>query len=253
MALPGTIRLEGKKALLTGAVEPWGSVIARALAEAGADVAVTGRDPDAIKAAVNAAVAAGTRGIAVEANPDQPEDVEQAVRQAVGELLGLHILVNCPGVGFARPLSQIDDEAWLRVIEHNLLAPMRWCRAVGPHMTGQKYGHVVNFVSVLAERGMANGTALSASHAALRGLTQSLALEWARSGVRVNAVGLGWYDLAEQPPEAQLKEKLVRFLPLRRKGRPVDVASLVVLLASDVSDFTTGQTIYVDGGGMAHA
>jgi len=246
-------RLDGKKALLTGATEPWGSVIAHALAEAGADVAVAGRSHEDTGAAVQAARAAGRTGIQLQLNSDLPEEVEQAVRQVVGELFGLHILVNCPGAGYARPFGQIDEESWQRVFELNFLAPMRWTRAAGSHMTAQRYGRVVNFVSVLAERGMANGTALSATQAALRGLTQSLALEWARSGVRVNAIGLGWYDLADQPAEAQLKEKLVRFLPLRRKGRPVDVASLVVLLASDASDFTTGQTIYVDGGAMAHA
>jgi 3-oxoacyl-[acyl-carrier protein] reductase len=106
---------------------------------------------------------------------------------------------------------------------------------------------------VLAERGMSNSAAFAASQAAARGMTQSLALEWARTGIRVNAIGLGWYEATSRPIEEQQKERLVRYLPLRRKGQPSDIAALLVYLASDASAFVTGQTVYVDGGALAHA
>ena len=100
---------------------------------------------------------------------------------------------------------------------------------------------------------MINASAFAASQAAIEALTRSLALEWARNGVRVNAIGASWFESSRRSLEEQRKERPVRYLPLRRKGHPNDAAALALYLASDASAFVTGETIYVDGGAMAHA
>jgi NAD(P)-dependent dehydrogenase (short-subunit alcohol dehydrogenase family) len=253
MPVPVEWDLSGKKALVTGASPGWTSVLARALAEAGADVAVVGASAAAVGEGVDAVRSVGRKAFGVSGRWDSAAEVEQAVRQVVGELLGLDILINGPGDEFAKPFGQTSDDDWIAVIERNVMEPVRWSRAAGVHFTGQGRGRIVNLVSVLAERGMANSAAYGASQAALRGVTQSLALEWARNGIRVNSIGFGWYETDRRPVEDQQKERLVRYLPLRRKGHPSDIAALAVYLASDASQFVTGQTIHVDGGAMAHA
>ncbi|MBI4220776.1 MAG: SDR family oxidoreductase [Chloroflexi bacterium] len=253
MPVPAEFDLNGKKALVTGARRDWTSVLAGALAEAGADVAVAGRTETAVEEAVAAVRAHGRKSFGVVGRWDSYEETEQAVRQVVGELFGLNVLVNGIGEDFAMPFSDISDTDWSAVIDRNLLEPVRWCRAAGSHMLGQKRGRIVNVLSVFAERGLANSTAYSAAQGGLQQVTRSLALEWARAGVRVNAVGLGWYESQPTPLEEQQKERLVRYLPLRRKGHPADIAALLVYLAADACEFVTGQTIFVDGGAMAHA
>lgn len=253
MPVPGEWSLAGKKALVTGARRGWAPVLAGALAEAGADVAVAGVDAASVEEGVAAVRAAGRKAFGLTGRRDSAEEAEQAVRHVVGELLGLHVLVNGPGIELARPFPGTSDDDWGRVFETNLMAPMRWSRAAGTHFAGQKQGRIINLVSVVAERGMANSTAYAASQAAVRGMTQSLALEWARTGIRVNSIGFGWYEANRRPLEEQQKERLIRYLPLRRKGHPSDIAALLVYLASDASAFVTGQTIYVDGGALAHA
>ena len=107
-------------------------------------------------------------------------------------------------------------------------------------------------ISVLAERGMINGAAFSVSQAGLLALTRSLAVEWGRYNVRVTALGNGWSTGEDIPLEVQRQELLVRYTPLRRKGRPADIAPLLVFLCSQACDYNTGQAIYVDGGLNAH-
>ena len=124
------------------------------------------------------------------------------------------------------------------------------CRAVGRRMLRQGGGRIVNISSGLsAPPALSNSAAYAASQGAVRQLTSSLALEWARHGIRVNAVGAGW--LTTSPTD--LEDSLARFIPSRRLGSPDDIGGLVVYLASDACDFVTGQTIYVDGGATAHA
>ncbi|MBI4306961.1 MAG: SDR family oxidoreductase [Chloroflexi bacterium] len=253
MPVLAEFNLSGKKALVTGARRGWTSVLAGALAEAGADVAIAGRSETAVEEAVATVRGHGRKSFGLVGRWDSFEETEQAVRQVVGELWGLHALVNGIGEEFAVPFPDISDSEWSAVIDRNLLEPVRWCRAAGLHMLGQKQGRIVNILSVLAERGRVNGTAYSASQGALQQVTRSLALEWARAGIRVNAIGVGWFETERRPIEQQQKERLVRYLPLRRKGHPADIGALLVYLASDTSDFVTGQTIFIDGGAMAHA
>jgi len=123
---------------------------------------------------------------------------------------------------------------------------------VGRRMVERQYGRIVNLISGLAERGMINTSAFAASQAGILSLTRSLAVEWGRHNIRVNALGTGWTTAEEIPLEKQREELLVRYTPLRRKGHPRDIGPLLVYLCSESCDYTTGQAVYVDGGLNAH-
>ena len=174
------------------------------------------------------------------------------VALARDKLGSVDILVNNARVEFGKPFVDVTDEEWDAVIAFNLRSMFLCCRAVGRLMLAQGGGRIVNVGTGLAERGLWNSAAVCASQGAVRQLTAALGLEWARSSVRVNGIGAGW--LTTQPrAEGSEPELLERYIPSRRKGHPTDLAGLLVYLASDASDFMTGQTVYIDGGAMAHA
>jgi NAD(P)-dependent dehydrogenase (short-subunit alcohol dehydrogenase family) len=144
------------------------------------------------------------------------------------------------------------DSAAVRLMDEQLEI-FHWCAAAGAAMQENGGGSIVCFSSVLAMRGVAQAGLQSMVHGGIAALVRSLAVEWARNGVRVNGIGLGWYETSRRPVEEQRQEQLVRYLPARRKGHPDDVMELLIYLASGESEYVTGQTIYVDGGALAHA
>ena len=119
-------------------------------------------------------------------------------------------------------------------------------------MAGREYGRIVNVITGTAERGVINASAFAATQAGLLSLTRSLAVEWGRANIRVNALGTGWTIAEDVPPEVQQEELLVRYTPLRRKGHPRDIGPLLVYFCSEACDYATGQPVYVDGGLNAH-
>jgi gluconate 5-dehydrogenase len=160
----------------------------------------------------------------------------------------MDILVNDARSQFARPFTDITPEEWDTVQTRNVRATFLLCQEVGRRMIRQQYGRIVNVLSGLAERGMTNSSAFSASQAAVLSLTRSLGVEWGRHNIRVNALGMGWFTSADIPLEVQQQELLVRYIPLRRKGHPRDIGPLLVYLCSEACDYSTGQPVYVDGG-----
>ncbi len=144
---------------------------------------------------------------------------------------------------------KIKNAEWGKVMDYNFKSALNFCRAAGKPMLKQKKGRIINIVSGLAERGIVNGSAYCVSMGAVLQLTRALALEWARKGITVNAIGTGWFTEPGQP----MDEALARYIPAKRYGQPEEVGSLVVYLASEVTEFTTGQFMFVDGGLMAHA
>ena len=162
------------------------------------------------------------------------------------------ILVNDAQSMFAKPFDEIALEEWDEVQSRNLRGTFLITQAVGRRMVERQYGRIVNLISGLAERGMINTSAFAASQAGILSLTRSLAVEWGRHNIRVNALGTGWTTAEEIPLEKQREELLVRYTPLRRKGHPRDIGPLLVYLCSESCDYTTGQAVYVDGGLNAH-
>ena len=149
-------------------------------------------------------------------------------------------------------MEDISIGEWDAVHTRNVTAPFLLSQQVLPRMAKVEYGRVVNMVSELAERGMINGSAFAASQAAVLALTRSLAVEWSRFNIRINALGTGLIDTEGQAIEAQQEELMVRYTPLRRKGTPNDIGPLLVFLCSESCDYCTGQPVYIDGGLNAH-
>jgi 2-deoxy-D-gluconate 3-dehydrogenase len=250
--------LSGKVALVVGGSTALGRAIGVALAEAGADVAFTSltedrREEVAANSAVNEVWALGRKGFATAIDVTDAAQVEAAVRRAADELGRLDILVNNPDLPFAKPLAKTTPEEWQRVLAVNLSSVFIACRAAGAVMLPQGKGRIINVASILGERGLINSTAYCAAKAGVINLTRALALEWARTGVTVNGIGVGFLeDVPGIGQDESLKEALEKYLPLRRLARAEEMAGLAVYLASDASEFVTGQTIFVEGGALAH-
>jgi len=252
MPLPPELDLRGKVAVITADRRGWTSSLALALAEAGATVAVAGTPDSDATAAVDAVKGQGSEALAITADLTVSEDVESMISKVVAELGRVDILVNNARVEFGKPFLDVTEDEWDAVMRLNVKSMFLCTQSAGRRMVEQGTGHIVNIVSGLASRGLWNAAALSASQGAIRQLTASLGLEWARLGVRINAIGAGWMS-TESPDDDAERDLLVRYIPTRRKGHPSDLAGLVVYLASDASDFVTGQMFHVDGGLIAHA
>lgn len=252
MPVPAELDLSGKVALITADRRGWTPSLALALAEAGAEVAVAGAPESDATAAADEVKGQGTRALAITADLSRAHDVEEMVERVVVELGRIDILVNNARVEFGKPFLDVTEDEWDTVMERNVKSMFLCCQAAGRRMVEQGTGHIVNIGSGLASRGLWNSAAACASQGAIRQLTAALGLEWSRLGVRVNAVGSGWFS-TEPPSKDDERELLVRYIPSRRKGHPSDLTGLVVYLASDASDFVTGQMFHVDGGLIAHA
>ena len=252
MPVPGEFDLTGKAAIVTGDGRGWTPFLASALAEAGADVAVAGSEGSDVAAAAREVEKHGRKALAVPTDLTDHTSVESMVRRVSSEFGQVDILVNNASVEFGKPFVDITETEWEAVMDFNVKSMFLCCQAVGKLMLERSGGRVVNISSGLAERGLWNSVAACASQGAIHQLTSSLALEWSRRNIRVNAIGAGWLA-TEAPTEESQKELLVRYLPSRRKGHPTDLCGLMVYLASEACDFVTGQTIFIDGGALAHA
>ncbi|MDA1257955.1 MAG: SDR family NAD(P)-dependent oxidoreductase [Chloroflexi bacterium] len=253
MPVPTDWTLEGKVALVTADARGWATVFAAALAEAGADVAIAGHSAEHVESAANAVRGMGKRAETLVGDFDGFDDTDAAADRVVSRLGGLDILIHASQTALGKPALDTTEFEWNTVMDGNAGSAFRWARAAGRRMVTQGNGHIVNVISEMAERGLSNHAPFSASQGAIQQMTRSLALEWGTAGVRINCIATGWMELNPPPLEEQQKELLVRYLPLRRKGTPDDIAALLIYLAGNFSDFTTGQTIFVDGGAMAHA
>ncbi len=252
MSIPSEWDLTGKKAIITSDSRGWTPYLAGALAEAGADVAVAGYESSDMADAVSAVEIRGRQAVAIPTDLTDASSVQNMVDAAVEAMGGLDILVNNARAEFGKRFENVSEDEWDRYMDFTLKSVFLTCQAVGAYMLERESGHIVNIGSGLSQRGLWNSVAVCAAQGAIHQITSSLALEWGRQGIRVNGIGAGWVTPEEPSPEDQ-KELLVRYLPSRRKGHPNDLAALVVYLSSDACDFVTGQTIFIDGGALAHA
>ncbi|MEZ0375191.1 MAG: SDR family NAD(P)-dependent oxidoreductase [Candidatus Sericytochromatia bacterium] len=239
-------RLQDKRILLTGAARGIGATCARAFVNEGARVFLVDRDED------------GLYALAAELGEDQVRakvlditkkaEVAVAVAQMVDRFGGIDVLVNNAGITRDALTAKMSEEAWDNVIDVNLKAPMICTQAVFPYLKEQGSGVILNAssVSALGNIGQAN---YAASKAGLVALTKTWSLEFARYGIRVNAVAPGFTDTEMMRTiPAEVLEKIVAKVPLRRLARPEEIAAAYTFLASDEAAFITGQVLYVDGG-----
>jgi gluconate 5-dehydrogenase len=235
--------LSGKTALVTGSTRGLGLALARALAAAGARVAINGRTSEA----VDAVVAGIDRAIAA------PFDVtdEEAVRRAVDALGAVDVLVNNTGVTIRQPLVELELEDWQRLVDVNLTGAFLVARAVAPGMIERRSGKIVNVCSVMSELARPSTGAYAATKGALKMLTRTMCAEWGRHGIQANGIAPGWFrtDLTESlQADAAFDAWLRGRVPAGRWGEPDELAGAVVFLASSASDFVNGQVLVVDGG-----
>jgi NAD(P)-dependent dehydrogenase (short-subunit alcohol dehydrogenase family) len=246
--------LAGKRAVVTGGGRGLGRALALALAESGADVALATRSSEGIEQVAAEIKERGRRALPVQTDVTETADVERLVERTLDELGGLDILVNNSGTIHVAPLSETGPEDWNRVVMTNLFGTYACMRAAGRHLTRQGSGKIINVASNLAFKGRPQLSAYAASKAAVVSLTRTMAVEWARYGVQVNAVAPGHVETemnADVRSDARLYEKVVGQVPARRMALPEEIGPLVVYLASSASDFMTGEVIVIDGGEIA--
>lgn len=244
--------LEGKVAIITGAGRSWLKTLASCLAEAGADVALASQDEKQAREAAKEIKRWNRRAMTIPTDVTSHPQVEEMAAKVISHWGKVDILVNSLDIQFAKPLLEVADEEWHRVMATNLTGVFLCTKAVGKYMTERKGGKVITISSCLADRGLSNSTAYCASKAGVNAFTRALALEWARENIQVNAIGIGWFSEKTIHEDGEPTDALVRYIPMHRLGRPDDLGMLLVYLASGASSYVTGQTYYVSGGAMAH-
>lgn len=255
-----SFRLDGKRALVTGASRGIGRAIAVAYARAGADVAVSARDEQLLAQVAGEISAAGRRAVVVPADVLDGEAVRAAVAAAAEQLGGLDILVNnAGGNSFSSPLAGMRFSGWEKTFRLNVDSAVHVLQAAAPFLlapsgaasTDGTRGSVINMSSVAALAGAPVMSHYAAAKAAISSLTRSLALEWAHAGVRVNTLVPGWVetDLTEfLRKDDATEQSLLSRVPMGRWGSAAEIAEPAVFLASDASRFMTGQELVIDGG-----
>lgn len=252
MAVPIEWNLSGKTALITADRRGWTPFFAAALAEAGADVVVAGSATSELENSVKEIERKGRRGLPIITDITSTHDIELMVEQVKSELGKIDILVNNATAEFAKPFLEVTEWEWDTLMAFNVKSVFLCSQAIGRFMIETGGGRIVNISSGLSVRGLWNSAVSCAAEGAIHQLTSALALEWGRKNIRVNSIGAGWMT-TEQQTEASKQELLVRYLPSRRKGHPSDLCGLLVYLSSDACSFVNGQTIFIDGGALAHA
>lgn len=245
-------RLAGKVAVVTGGNAGIGEAIAQAFVREGAAVVITGRRQDELDRVVHEITRRNGKAIAVAGSVTDDRHVQSVVNEAIQRFGSLDILINNAGVGeFGRRLHELDDETWARVLDVNLTGVFRMTRAAVPEMLKQGQGSIVNISSIASLVGIPYLPAYAASKGALDSLTRAIAIDYAKDGVRCNVVNPGLIATPMAAPLMANPEQLNPILdryPIRRPGKPEEVADMVLYLASDEARWVTGGTFTIDGG-----
>ena len=248
------MRLKGKIALVTGAGSGLGQATAKLFAQEGADVVVADisqRRAEAVAAEVSQVGV--SRAIGLQADVTESSAVKALVDQAKSELGQINIIVNNAGIAQIKDLLDITPEEWQRMIDVHMKGTFLCTRAVIADMIAAKWGRVINTASVAGMTGGPQNAHYAAAKAAIIGFTRSLALEYARSGITVNAVAPGLIEtpMVKQgtgPASEKVVDFFIRRIPMRQMGKPEDIAGAHLYLASDDAAYVTGQVLSPNGG-----
>ena len=244
--------LDGKIAIITGAGQGMGRGIALSLADKGANVIAIDINYEAVKNLVSAIKGNNQKALAIKADISVATEVDAAVREVLDYFHHIDILVNNAGLSLLVPTVQMTEEEWDKIMNVNLKGMLFCCQAVGRQMIKKRTGTIINIASVGGHGGIPKMAAYCASKGAIISLTRSLAIEWAEFNIRVNSVSPGMTETsmvqrlrAQSPDVFEQREKMI---PLGRAGKIQDVVNLVDFLASQKSNYITGQDIIIDGG-----
>jgi NAD(P)-dependent dehydrogenase (short-subunit alcohol dehydrogenase family) len=245
--------LRGRVAIVTGGSRGLGAEFAEGLAEAGASLMLCARRDEWLVPGVEALRGRGLTAHGMRCDVSNIEQV-QAVIDATMERFGqVDILVNNAGVSWGERPETMTLTQWQKVIDVNLTGAFLFSQAAGREMLKRQYGRIINIASIAGLQGNVNGpyyAGYAASKAGLMGLTRELAASWGRHGIRVNAIAPGFFPSRMSDASIKLVEEGIKnTTPLGRVGRPGELKGVAVFLASDASNYITGQTIIVDGGG----
>jgi NAD(P)-dependent dehydrogenase (short-subunit alcohol dehydrogenase family) len=243
--------LQGQRALVTGASRGIGAEIATVFADAGADVAIVGRDTKGLEGTRQAIAGKGCRCLVIQADLGIAEGPRTAGLQALDAFGTVDILVNNAGVLHVQSLLETTVDNWEETQAVNLRAPFLLAQVVAPGMIAQRRGKIVNISSLAARVGCEGHAAYSASKGGLNMLTRVMAVEWGPFNIQTNAIAptvvltdMGKIAWGDEKKSAPVKARI----PLHRFGTPLEIADLALFLASPASDFICGQVVFIDGG-----
>ncbi len=248
------LELNGKVAVVVGGTSGIGLAIAKGMAEAGADVVATSRRMDMVEAAAAEIEQRGRRSLRVASDVSDRASLQNVLDESIRAFGKVDILVNSAGRTKRAPTLDFSETDWNDIIDTNLTGTLRAAQVFGRHMLERESGSIINIASLSTFVALYEVAAYSASKAAVASLTKSLAIEWAKQGVNVNAIAPGVFrtalntKLLDETPRGQ--EFLAR-TPMGRFGKVEELAGAAVFLASDAASYVTGEVLVVDGGFLA--
>ena len=246
--------LEGKIAVVTGGTSGIGRALSLGLADAGADVVASARRQEQVNETANEIEARGHKTLRLASDVCDRASLEKLLAATLDSFGKVDILINCAGRIKRTPTLTMPEEEWTAILDTNLTGTLRACQVFGKHMLERGCGRIVNITSLNSYVALNEVAAYAASKSAVSSLTRSLAVEWSKKGVTINAIAPGVFrtdlnaQLLDSTPRGQ--ELLMR-TPMGRFGKTEELVGAAIFLASEASSFVTGQTIVVDGGFLA--
>jgi NAD(P)-dependent dehydrogenase (short-subunit alcohol dehydrogenase family) len=247
----GLFDLTGRIALVTGTSRGLGQYFARALAGAGADIAMTSREKGKLADFAAEIEALGRKSFQVELDVRDHASIQRAVEEIESGFGPIEILVNNAGCNIRKAALEVTWEDWNTILDTNLRGSFFVAQAAARGMMKRGHGRIINIGSVTSVAGYAGLAPYGASRGGIKQLTMSLAADWGVNGITVNCLAPGWFETAQNRvmyENAAWVEYLKERIPLKRPGLPNDLDGAVVFLASESSRYVTGQTLLVDGG-----